>query len=164
MRTLLFRVVAVLLLVVIAYSMTIIGRGHTVYMDSKRLDYNGKTYETPYKVVVFVKDQQVAKLYDKERGMSICIGQKFAMTLEITQKKGGTEETQEVSLTLPRNMDGIILNLPALLAGLPEEAYLSEFVSTPGEEEETGDKGDTSGDDGMTDEFGVTATEEVPAE
>ena len=163
-RTLLFRVGAVLLLVVIAYSMTFIGRGHTVYMDSKRLDYNGQTYETPYKVVVFVKDQQVAKLYDKERGMSICIGQKFAMTLEITQKKGGTEETQEVSLTLPRNMDGIILNLPALLAGLPEEAYLSEFVSTPGEEEETGDKGDTSGDDGMTDEFGMTATEEVPAE
>lgn len=157
MRTVLFRVGAVLLLAVIAYSMTIIGRGHTVYMDSKRLDYNGQTYETPYKVVVYVNDEQVAKLYDKERGMSICTGQKFAMTLEITQKKGGTEETQEVSLTLPRNMDGIILNLPALLAGLPEDAYLSEFVSAPEEEEETGDEG-------MTDEFGLTTTEELSAE
>lgn len=157
MRTVLFRVGAVLLLAVIAYSMTIIGRGHTVYMDSKRLDYNGQTYETPYKVVVYVNDEQVAKLYDKERGMSICTGQKFAMTLEITQKKGGTEETQEVSLTLPRNMDGIILNLPALLAGLPEDAYLSEFVNAPEEEEETGDEG-------MTDEFGLTTTEELSAE
>ena len=25
-------------------------------------------------------------------------------------------------------MDGIIINLPGYLAGLPEEAYLSEFV------------------------------------
>ena len=57
MRTVLFRVGAVLLLAVIAYSMTIIGRGHTVYMDSKRLDYNGQTYETPYKVVVYVNDE-----------------------------------------------------------------------------------------------------------
>ncbi|WP_397352333.1 DUF6672 family protein [Oscillibacter sp.] len=157
MRALLFRVGAVLLLVAVAYNMTIIGRGHTVYMDSKRLDYNGQTYETPYKVVVYVNDEQVAKLYDKERGMSTWIGQNFSMTLEITQKKGGAEETQEVSLTLPRNMDGIILNLPALLAGLPEDAYLSEFVAAPAEEEE-------AGDEGMTDEFGVTTTEELPAE
>ena len=157
MRIVLFRVGAVLLLAVIAYSMTIIGRGHTVYMDSKRLDYNGQTYETPYKVVVYVNDEQVAKLYDKERGKSICIGQKFAMTLEITQEKGGSKETQEVSLNLPRNMDGIILNLPALLAGLPEDAYLSEFVSAPEVEDETGDEG-------MTDEFGLTTTEELPAE
>nr|WP_294856161.1 DUF6672 family protein [uncultured Oscillibacter sp.] len=157
MRALLFRVGAVLLLAVIAYSMTIIGRGHTVYMDSKRLDYNGQTYETPYKVEVYVNDEQVAKLYDKERGMSTWIGQNFSMTLEITQEKGGAEETQEVSLTLPRKMDGIILNLPALLAGLPEDAYLSEFVSAPAEEEETGDEG-------ITDEFGMTTTEEVPAE
>lgn len=157
MRALLFRVGAVLLLAVIAYSMTIIGRGHTVYMDSKRLEYNGQTYETPYKVEVYVNDEQVAKLYDKERGMSTWIGQNFSMTLEITQEKGGAEETQEVSLTLPRKMDGIILNLPALLAGLPEDAYLSEFVSAPAEEEETGDEG-------ITDEFGMTTTEEVPAE
>ena len=157
MRTLLFRVGAVLLLAVIAYSMTIIGRGHTVYMDSKRLEYNGQTYETPYKVEVYVNDEQVAKLYDKERGMSIWIGQKFSMTLEITQEKGGAEETQEVSLTLPRKMDGIILNLPALLAGLPEEAYLSEFVAAPAEEE-------APGDEGITDEFGLSTTEELPAE
>ena len=26
-------------------------------------------------------------------------------------------------------MDGVVLNVPALLAGAPEEVYLSEFVS-----------------------------------
>ena len=51
-RTLVFQIAAVLVLVVIAIIMAIIGRGHTVYIDNKTLEYNGQTYETPYKVVV----------------------------------------------------------------------------------------------------------------
>ena len=31
--------------------MMVIGRGHTVYIDNKSIDYNGQTYTTPYKVV-----------------------------------------------------------------------------------------------------------------
>ena len=72
--------------------MMVIGRGHTVYIDNKSIDYNGQTYTTPYKVVVYVDGEQVAKLRDKERGMATCIGQTFKMTLEITQEKGGSEE------------------------------------------------------------------------
>lgn len=128
-RSILFKIGAVVLLLIISAIMMRIGRGHTVYIDNKTLEYNGQTYETPYKVVVFVDGEQIAKLYNKERGMSTCIGQKFDMTLEITQKKGGSEETKNVSLTLPYNLDGIAINLPGYLAGLPEEAYLSEFQS-----------------------------------
>lgn len=126
-RTILFRIGAILILLIIAGIMMVIGRGHTVYIDNKSLDYNGQTYKTPYKVVVFVDGEQVAKLRDKERGMATCIGQKFEMTLEITQDKGGNEETSTVTLDLPYNMDGVAINLPAYLAGLPEEVYLSKF-------------------------------------
>ena len=59
-----------------------------MYLDNKKLEYNGKTYDTPYKVVVLVDGEQVAKLYDRERGSATCIGQKFTVTLEITEKKG----------------------------------------------------------------------------
>ena len=42
-------------------------------------------------------------------------------------------------------MDGIVINLPALLAGLPEEAWYSEFVpavpDAPVEEDPTLDDG-----------------------
>ena len=48
----------------------IIGRGHTVYIDNKSMEYNGQSYKSPYKVVVFVDGEQVAKLRDKERGMA----------------------------------------------------------------------------------------------
>lgn len=159
-RTILFRIGAVLVLLAVAGAMMIIGRGHTVYMDSKEVEYNGQTYATPYKVEVLVDGERVAKLYDGERGMATCIGQKFDMTLVVTQEKGGEEKTIPVALTLPYSMDGIAINLPAYLAGLPTEAYLSEFQVKMAEPEE-------STEEGVTDEFGLVATDvptDVPAD
>ena len=67
-RRLIFQLAAVVVLIVIAYAMTIVGRGHTVYLDNKKLEYNGKTYDTPYKVVVLVDGAQVGKPYGGGRG------------------------------------------------------------------------------------------------
>ena len=127
-RRLLFQILAVVLLVAIGYTMTIIGRGHTIYLDSKTLEYDGQTYKPAYKTVVYVDGQQVAKLYDKERGMATWIGQNFEMTLEITQEKGGDETTETYQIKLPYNMDGIVINIPGFLAGLDQDAYISQFV------------------------------------
>ena len=132
-RRLLFRLGTVLILVGICAVMMIIGRGHTVYFDNKQLEYNGTTCECPYKIKVLVKDEQVANLKAKERGMATTIGQNFAMTLKITQEKGGDEVVETYRLKLPYNMDGIVVNLPAYLEGLPEEAWMSEFVPIPQE-------------------------------
>ncbi|NLM83965.1 MAG: hypothetical protein GX189_04565 [Clostridiales bacterium] len=140
-RTLLIRLAVVLVLIAIGAVMMVIGRGHTVYFDNVALDYNGTHYDALYKVTVYVKDKQVAKLYAKERGMATWIGQNFSMTLEVIETKGGDEEVHTIHVKLPYNMDGIVLNLPALLQGLPEEAYLKEFVSNVPEvpvEEEPG--------------------------
>lgn len=132
-KTLLVRLAFVAVLLAIGGVMMLIGRGHTVYLDNKKLEYGGTTYKTPYKVEVYVDGERVAKLYDRERGMATCIGQTFRMTLEITQEKGGDATTQSYELALPYNMDGVIINLPAYLAGLGEDAYLSEFIPSPEE-------------------------------
>ncbi|MCR4891278.1 MAG: hypothetical protein K5989_03725 [Lachnospiraceae bacterium] len=144
----LFRILTVLALIAIAGVMFIIGRGHTVYFDSKAVTYEGTTVEAPYKIEVYVKGERVAKLYEGERGMAGWMGQNFNMELEITAEKGGDSVRQAVSMTLPYNMDGIILNIPALLKGLPEQAYLSEFIPAAVEEEAT--------EEVITDEFGIT--------
>ena len=151
-RILLYRLAMILVLVVVAAVMLVIGRGHTVYFDSVSLEYEGTTYETPYKVVVYTGGEEVAKLYDGERGMATCIGQNLDLTLEITQEKGGEEELVSVSVPLPYNMDGIIINLSAYLEGLPEEAYLTEFVPAvvPSTEE---DEEVVTGDDMMMGDF-----------
>ncbi len=136
-KNLIARVAALAVLLIIAAVMLVIGRGHTVYFDNKKLEYNGTTYDTPYKVVVYIKGEQVAKLSARDRGMTTHIGQDFSMALGVTQEKGGTEQIIEVSQKLPYGMDGVIINIPGYLAGLPEEAYLSEFVSeAPAEEPE----------------------------
>ena len=52
-KTLLIRIITVVFFVALAVLMYFLGRGHTVYIDNKKLEYNGTTYDTPYKVEVY---------------------------------------------------------------------------------------------------------------
>ncbi len=143
----LYRIAALMILLAIAGVMLVIGRGHTVYFDNKAMEYNGEEISYAHKITVNVNGERVARLNKKERGMATCIGQKFEMELVVVQEKGDEEVTIPVTLDLPYNMDGIVINLPAYLAGLPKEAYMSEFVSVaePVTEED---------EEIVTDEFG----------
>ena len=50
------------------------------------------------------------------------------MELEVTENKGDDPKIIPVSIKLPYGMDGIVVNLPELVAGLPQEVWQSEFV------------------------------------
>lgn len=139
---------AIVVVIAIAAVMMVIGRGHTIYVDNKTVEYGGQSYKSYDKVEVSVKGQNTAKLKSRERGMATWIGQDFKMDLLITGEDG-QKTPYSVNLTLPYNIDGIILNIPALMAGLPEEAWLSEFVPTPSAEEEDEEE------EGLDDEFGA---------
>ena len=143
----LYRIGALVILLAICVVMFIIGRGHTIYLDNKTIEYNGEEITALHKITVNVNGERIAKLSKKDRGMATCMGQKFEMELVVTKEKGDDEVTIPVTLTLPYNMDGIVINLPAYLEGLPEEAYMSEFVSIATTEEEE--------EEVVTDEFGV---------
>ena len=149
-RRLLFRLGTLLVLLAIAACMMIVGRGHTVYLDNKTLEYNGQSYSALYKIEVEQNGETIAKLNKRERGKATNIGQSFEITLHITREKKGAEETEVVRLKLPYSMDGIIINLPAYLAGLPQEAYLSEFISAAEQEPEPEEALPTE------DEFGIS--------
>ncbi len=147
----LYRIGALVILLAICVVMFIIGRGHTIYLDNKTIEYNGEEITAMHKITVNVNGERIAKLSKKDRGMATCMGQKFEMELVVVKEKGDDEVTIPVTLTLPYNMDGIVINLPAYLAGLPEEAYMSEFVSIATTEEEE--------EEVVTDEFGVDSFE-----
>ncbi len=146
-RKWIIRIAAVVVLIVLGVIMSIIGRGHTIYLDNKTLEYEGQTYKAPYKVTVTVDGEQLTKLYDKERGSTTCLGQTFTVTLEVMETKNGTEDAQTYKIPIPKNMDGVIINIPGYLAGLPEEAYLTEFI--PVATEEPDDSETPSGDDSL---------------
>ena len=146
-RKWIIRIAAVVVLIVLGVIMSIIGRGHTIYLDNKTLEYDGQTYKAPYKVTITVGGEELTKLYDKERGSTTCLGQTFTVTLEIMETKNGAEEVQTYKIPIPKKMDGVIINIPGYLAGLPEEAYLTEFV--PVATEEPDDSETPSGDDSL---------------
>lgn len=147
----LVRCLFVVVLLCIGGLMLIVGRGHTIYFDNKALEYNGQTYTAPYKVVVYEKGAQAVKLYDRARGTQTHIGQVFSASIGITQEKGGSEQIIEFKQKLPYNMDGVIINIPGYLAGLPEDAYLSEFISEV-PEEDPGEEPPGGGDEPVLDD------------
>ena len=83
--------------------------------------------------------------------LGTCIGANFSMDLVVTQEKGGSEESYTYSIKLPYDKDGLIVNIPGLMAGLGEDAYMTEFISTAPEE--------TVDEEVVTDEFGITMDE-----
>ena len=155
-RNVMFLCLLGLILVGIGGVMMVIGRGHTVYFDNKSLEYEGQTYASPYKIEIYpgstTEGDAVARLYDGERGSTTQIGQKITVTLIVTQEKGGEETTSTYTIDLPYNMDGPVINLTAYLAGLPEEAYLSEFIPVVTEE---ADEEITDDDLGLGDDMGL---------
>lgn len=149
-KTLLIRLAAVALCVVLGAVMMVVGRGHTIYLDNKTLeDYQGQEYKSFERVNITVPgEDEVIKLAKRERDMATCMGQSFHMTVEVIEKKGDEPRVEEIDLKLPYNMDGIIVNLPALLAGLPEEAWMTEFIPAPEPE-------DSSEEPNIGDGFGL---------
>ena len=101
MRKWLFRLGTVLVLIAIAACMMVIGRGHTVYFDNKKLEYEGQTYDTYRRINVFVNGEQVAKLSAKDRGMATFMGQSFSFDLEITKEKGDDPVTNTYHIKVP---------------------------------------------------------------
>ena len=149
-RQLLFRIAAIVIILAVAAVMFVIGRGHTIYVDNKETSYNGQTVEAFYKATVTIGDEKPAKLSKGDRGMASIMGQTLSMTVEITDAEGEQPHAHKVSMKVPYGMDGITINIPALMAGLPQDAYLSEFVI------EVPDTGATD-EEIVTDEFDMGA-------
>ena len=138
-RRLLFVSCTILVLIAIAACMMVIGRGHTMYFDNKKLEYEGRTLDPIRRINVFVNGQQVAKLSAKDRGMATFTGQTLKFSIEVIREKDGEPEHYDYTVKVPYGQDGTVLNLPAMIEGLPESAYATVFVpqvvSEPEEEE-----------------------------
>ena len=150
-KKLLVRLSVLAVVLAIAAVMFVIGRGHTVYFDNKTAEYDGTEYAAFQRVNVFVNGEQVAKLSKRDRGMATWIGQNFKMELEVTKVKGDEPVRIPVSITLPYGLDGIVVNLPELVAGLPQSVWQSEFIPLATAVEEDEEPIVTEDDMGLTD-------------
>ena len=122
---------ALLVILAIATLMFLVGRGHTVYIDNKTLEFNGQTADALQRVEVWVGGERLSKLGKRERTMSTVIGSNFEMMLINTVNKGDEPTEEIVKISLPYGWDGIVVNVPGYLAGLPQEAWMTEFIAEP---------------------------------
>ncbi len=151
-RKIIFRIVALALVIAVAACMFVIGRGHTVYFDNKELTGpDGTVYEPWYQIEVLVNGERVARLAEGDRGMVSTMGQDFKFEVKLTKQKGGKMQGGTIGVKLPYSIDGIIYNLPAMLAGAEESVYMEEFIPDPIEEE--------TEDVVVTDEFAMPSEE-----
>lgn len=151
-RKILFRLLALAIVIGIAVLMFIIGRGHTVYFDNKALTGpDGTVYEPWYKIEVMINGERVANLSAGDRGMVSTMGQNFKFDVKLMKEKDGKMQGGTIKMKLPYGLDGIIYNLPAMLAGAQEADYMEEFIPAPVEEE--------SEEVVVTDEFAMPAEE-----
>ena len=152
-RTWIFRILAILVLVGIAACMMVIGRGHTVYFDNKTYESEDGSVvcKAAESVVLRVKGQEEMTLEKRERkGISV-MGQSLSFTVEVTQKFGEDALVRTCEMQIPYSWDGMVINLPALVAELGEEIYLTEFTSVA----ITGEAAETE-EPAVTDEFGIS--------
>lgn len=149
LRRVLFTAGLVAILVAISIICLIFGRGHTIYLDNKSIE--GTEYTSYASVDIIYKGEKVVNLEKAERGSITLTGQKLDVQLVAKKTNSAAAQTVDISIDLPYDLDGIVINIPAYLAGADVDTYMSEFVSTRVEE-------DTS-EDVQLDEFGM-ATEE----
>lgn len=128
-KTFWYRAACILLLVLIAALMIIIGRKHIVYLDNKALEYEGGKVNALYKVEFVNNSGETKKLYQRERGETSIMGQSTTLTLLVTEKKGGEEVEHKIKISIPFKKDAVVINVPALLAGLDQSIWMTDFVS-----------------------------------
>ena len=134
-RKWIFRGGTLLVVLLIAALMLIVGRGHTVYIDNKTLEYNGESYGALQKSEVWVGGERLSKLAKRDRTKATVIGGSFEMKLINTVEKGDEPQEVTVRISLPYAWDGILVNIPGYLANLPQDAWMTEFVIQPEPEE-----------------------------
>ncbi|MDO5441524.1 MAG: hypothetical protein Q4F55_03100 [Bacillota bacterium] len=128
-KTLIIRIAVILILIVICAVMFVIGRGHTIYVDNKTIEYNGQEIGSKSEVDVYFNDELVTELYKGERTSFKILGQTLKFKISVKERQNSmTMDEYEIEYKIPYNMDGILFSVPAWLNELPEDQIMTEFV------------------------------------
>ena len=141
-RTLVIRICCVAAIIALAAAMMIIGRGHTIIITNEKFEHEGKMIEPVYKITAYGPDGEKFANINKPkgnlpaRGSTTCMGQSFSFTVDIEAEKGGEVKRQVITLDIPYSLDGVIVNIPAYMAGLSQDVYMQEYIIAPPPEED----------------------------
>lgn len=119
----------VLILIAIVAVMFVIGRGHTIYIDNKTIEYNGQEIGSKSEIDVYYNDELVTELYKGERTSIKVMGQTLKFKVSVKERQNSMTFTDyDIEVKIPYSIDGILFSVPAYLNELPEDVIMTEFI------------------------------------
>ncbi len=127
-KRLLLRLGVVVAILLIAVWMFFIGKMHTILLDNKTLEAGGQTYKAFQIVEVQVDKTGFMELAARDRDKVTVKGQGHKVTVRyMDEYYEDIEKTWKFSVPLGSEM--MLLSIPALVGGAPEEVWLTPFTA-----------------------------------
>lgn len=122
----LFQMATVIVVLIIAVLMYVIGRQHTVLLDNKTIEHEGKTYPAFSIVEVEVDREGELELAARDRDKAEVMGQRHKIRVTYTDKLF-EEHVVELKFKVPIGQDMVLISLPALVADLDESVWMQPY-------------------------------------
>lgn len=121
--TLLIRILFVVVLILLGIFLFAMGKTHTVLLDNKTIEYNGKEYKAIKYAVVIIDNQEEIEITQRER-LKVAL-RRSNHTITIEDNKGNEVVKK---FKIPLSLDISLLSLPLLMEFEDnQDIWLSKF-------------------------------------
>ena len=124
-RSVIARSIALAAVLGISAWMFVIGKGHAVYLDTNAITLDGVERAAPDTSIVTIDSLKEEEMGRAERTMVNVAGPKHKVRIE---SMAGDGKVYERTFTIPTSMDSVVLSIPAIIAGAPDQVVLTKFV------------------------------------
>ena len=123
----LFQLAAIVFMLLLAVLMFFIGRQHTILLDNKTLEVEGKSYLAFSIVEVAVDRLERLELAARDRDKADVLGQNHVLSVWYTDK-AFEEHELKVKFSIPVGQDMVLISLPALVGGAAQSVWLQPYT------------------------------------
>ena len=125
-RSFILRAAAIAALAALSAALFVVGKGHTVYFDTRAATIDGAQYKAPDMTAVSIDGGEVEEMGRAERAIRLVVGARHTV---LAESLSGDDAKAERELRLPLAWSDVIISIPALLAGLPDDKVVLPYVS-----------------------------------
>ncbi len=125
-KSLLLRGGAVLFLLLLSVFLFVVGKGHNVYFDTRAVTVDGVEYDAPDTTAVSIDGGEAEEMGRAERAVRSVVGARHTV---LAESLAGDDARAERKVRLPLGRTDVIISIPALLAGLPDDKVVLPYVS-----------------------------------
>lgn len=120
------RIAAIAVVLLLAVLMFWLGKQHTILLDNKTLEVDGRSYKALSIVEVKVDKGEWLELAARDRDMAVVTDQGHRITVRYTDENyEDVEKTWKFSVPLGEDM--MLLSIPALVGGADHDVWLSHY-------------------------------------